>query len=166
MSFFAALTAVFSWIIIPIPISPVPINLGIVSPILAGLILGSKMGALSQIIYLLLGTVGLPIFAGFKGGISVITGPTGGFLIGYILAAYITGILYKYIKREKYKVLFSVIAGVIMTYICGGIFYAYLFNTSLKASLFITVLPFIPGDILKVVLVMYLFKKINNIKLR
>ena len=76
---FAAVTAVCSWISIPLP-SMIPINLAILGVLLSAGCLGFKCGSMSQIIYVLLGAIGVPVFAGFSGGFHVIAGPTGGFI--------------------------------------------------------------------------------------
>ena len=88
---FAALTAILSQI--AIPIGPVPINLATFSVFFAGALLGAKAGALSQLVYLLLGIVGLPVFSMFRGGPGVLLGPTGGYLAGYVLAAFLVGFI-------------------------------------------------------------------------
>jgi biotin transporter BioY len=90
-AFFAALTAVCTMITIPLPFSPVPINLAILSVLLAGSLLGAKAGTLSQFVYVCLGAIGLPIFSNFSGGPSVLVGPTGGYIVGYIVTAFIVG---------------------------------------------------------------------------
>ena len=86
---FAALTAVCSQL--AIPIQPVPINLALLSVYIAGGLLGGGMGAASQAVFLLIGAVGVPVFAGFRGGVQALVGPTGGYLIGYAAAAFVTG---------------------------------------------------------------------------
>ena len=77
---FAALTAICSQIQIPLP--QIPINLALFSVCMAGAVLGAGYGSLSIIVYVLLGAVGVPVFAGFKGGFATITGPTGGYIVG------------------------------------------------------------------------------------
>lgn len=89
---FAAMVALCSWITIPLPFTQVPINLAILGVLLAGGLLGSKYGALSISIYILLGAVGLPVFAGFGAGLGVLVGPTGGYIVGYLLCAAISGL--------------------------------------------------------------------------
>ena len=86
---FAALTAVCSQL--SVPIQPVPINLALFSVYMAGALLGGGRGAISQIVFLLIGAAGVPVFAGFRGGLQVLAGPTGGYIVGYVAAALITG---------------------------------------------------------------------------
>lgn len=90
---FAALMAICSFITIPLGFTPVPINLATLGVFLTGGILGKKYGSISLIVYILLGAVGVPVFAGFKGGLGVLAGPTGGYIIGYLAAAFLTGLL-------------------------------------------------------------------------
>lgn len=91
MALFAALIAVCSWISVPLPFTPVPINLATFAVSVTGALLGYKKGTLSVLIYVLIGAVGVPVFAGFRGGLGHITGPTGGYIVGYITSAFICG---------------------------------------------------------------------------
>ena len=90
-SLFAALTAAGAYIQIPIPFSPVPVTLQVFFVLLAGSMLKSKWGSLSMVVYTLLGVAGLPVFAGGSSGMGVLLGPTGGYIFGFILAAYLIG---------------------------------------------------------------------------
>ncbi|MBN4050795.1 MAG: biotin transporter BioY [Alkaliphilus sp.] len=92
-SLFAALTAVFAQIAIPLPFSPVPFTLQVIAVLLSGALLGSKLGALSQIVYLLLGAVGMPVFSQFTAGLGILIGPTGGYLIAFPVASYLIGFI-------------------------------------------------------------------------
>ena len=86
----AAVTAVAAQIAVPIP--PVPFTLQVLAVILSGLLLGPRYGALAQAIYVLVGAVGVPVFAEFSGGLGVILGPTGGYLVSYPIAAAVAGL--------------------------------------------------------------------------
>lgn len=88
---FAALTAICSFITIPLGFTPIPLNLGTLGMFLAGGILGKKYGTLSISVYVLMGATGVPVFAGFRAGLSVLAGPTGGYIAGYIAGAFIIG---------------------------------------------------------------------------
>src|SRR5512133_2023281 len=88
---FALLTAMGA--AIQIPIGPVPITLQVLFVLLSGLVLGSRMGALSQMEYLAIGFAGAPVFAGGKAGIVALLGPTGGYLVGFVVAAYLAGLI-------------------------------------------------------------------------
>ena len=90
----AAITCVLAPLSIPLA-GGVPISLATFAVMLAGVLLGGSLGALSQLIYVLLGAVGLPVFAGWTGGLGNVLGMTGGFIIGYIPCAWLTGLIYK-----------------------------------------------------------------------
>ena len=146
---FASLTAVMSQI--SIPIQPVPINLATLSVFIAGAVLGAKLGALSQAVYVLLGLVGLPVFAGFNGGAHVIVGPTGGYLVGYIAAAWMIGILSKQFGRSVLSLALSMAAGLVFCYLLGTVWFILITKTTLWASLTLCVFPFLIGDAAKMV---------------
>src|ERR671920_2534163 len=88
----AAATGVAAQIAIPLPFSPVSFTLQVLAVILSGLLLGPRYGALAQVVYVLLGAVGLPVFAQFSGGLGVVLGPTGGYLLSYPIAAAVAGL--------------------------------------------------------------------------
>ncbi|MCH7819743.1 MAG: biotin transporter BioY, partial [Candidatus Marinimicrobia bacterium] len=83
---FALLTALGALIRIPLPFTPIPITLQTFFVLLAGAMLGSKRGTLSQMVYVFAGAAGIPIFAGMSSGLALLAGPTGGFLAGFLLA--------------------------------------------------------------------------------
>ena len=95
---FAALTAAVAWFKIPLPFTPVPITLQTLAVLLSGAVLGSYYGALSMIIYLIVGAIGLPVFAGGSSGIGVLLGPTGGYLLSYPIASFVIG---KMLEKKK-----------------------------------------------------------------
>ena len=88
---FASVVAILAQVSIPIPISPVPITVQLFGVFLAGALLGSKWGAAAMGIYLLLGAAGAPVFSAGRGGLHIIFGPTGGYLIGFVIGAYVLG---------------------------------------------------------------------------
>lgn len=169
-SLFASLTALGAFI--AIPAGPVMITLQTFIVILAGILLGPKIGALSQIIYIFLGLIGLPVFSGFTGGIQSILKPSFGFLIGFIFAAYAAG-KFLYTKDSsslKYIFLSSLIGGAII-YIFGLPYMYFILNVimnlnlSLIAVIKMGCLIFLPGDLIKSVLAAALgFKLIPKIK--
>ncbi|MEK6265640.1 MAG: biotin transporter BioY [Clostridium sp.] len=162
-SLFTALTAVGGFI--SIPLGPVPITLQTIFVVLSGLILGAKLGALSQIIYVILGLVGLPIFAGGIGGLTSVVSPSFGFVIGFIAAAYVIGKL-----TEKNKslstIIYSVVLGSFVIYLVGVPYFYFIFTSYLGKSinfygaLKYACLPFIPGDFAKAVIAIILAKKL------
>ncbi len=145
----AALTAVLSQLSIPLP-GMVPINLAMLSVCLCGALLGAKLGIISQLVYLCLGLVGIPVFAGFRGGLSVLAGPTGGYLIGYAVAAFLIGWILQQ-KPSKPMLPIAMAVGLLACYTLGTAWYMLSTSTALVPALTACVLPFLPGDVVKIV---------------
>lgn len=161
---FAALTAIGAYIVIPI--GPAPITLQLLFTVMSGVFLGSRYGALSQIIYILMGLSGLPVFAGGAGGFSYIFAPSFGYVIGFIAAAFIVG---KFLEDEKkpgfLKIFLSCLLGTAVIYVIG---YPYLYLVLTKVSgatvtfqglLKPAVLIFLPGDLVKIIIAAYAGRK-------
>lgn len=156
---FIALTAICSWISIPIPGTSVPINLATFAVLLAGVTLGRSYGALSMTVFLILGAVGLPVFHSFTSGVGIIAGPTGGFLIGYIFLALIAG----FTKDKHVPFAITAVLGEAVMYAAGTAWFMYLTGSTLTVSLLSCVVPFIPGDIVKIVLVYPVSRKLSKV---
>ncbi|WP_206459958.1 biotin transporter BioY [Anaerovorax sp. IOR16] len=162
---FAALTAIFSQILIPLPFTPVPINLATLAIFLSTTLLGTYYGTLSQILYLLLGLVGLPVFAHFSGGASIVLGPTGGYLIGYVLIALVSGLLIELSQKQGYAFLtlpVALAAGMLFCYLPGTLWFMYVTHTKLLPALSLCVFPFLLGDALKIITATILTKKLKK----
>ncbi|MBA7595394.1 Biotin transporter BioY [subsurface metagenome] len=160
ISLFAALTAMGAFI--SIPLYPVPLTLQTLFTLLAAMTLGSVMGTSSQVIYVLLGIIGLPVFAGFKAGIGILFGPTGGFLFGFIISAYIIGKIIE-LKKEK-NIFYYFLAGLIGTliiYIIGVTQLSLVTDMGIKKALMVGMLPFLPGDILKIIAASFIASKLK-----
>lgn len=153
VALFAALTAVGAFI--QIPVGPVPITLQMLFTILAGMLLGSKLGALSQLVYVIIGLIGVPVFAGGTGGLSSVISPSFGYLIGFILGAYVIGkVTEKSYKPSLIILLAASGMGTLVVY-AVGVPYLFLiksiigkgipFASALKFGFYV----FIPGDLLK-----------------
>ena len=136
-----------------IPIGPVPISFTNLAILLALYILGTKMGTISFLCYLVLGTVGLPVFSGFTGGLGKLLGPTGGYLIGFIPLAIISGLSIEKL-HNKFAQFLGMVAGVVVCYAFGTAWFCYLAGTGLQKALALCVIPFIPGDIAKILIAM------------
>ena len=146
---FAALIAAGTFI--AIPIGPVPVVLQNLFALLSGLILGPIMGAAAVALYLLTGLIGAPVFAGFTGGIARFAGPTGGFLIGYLLMALIAGFIAgkpgKNVSRVR--LIIAVVTGLLAVYVPGVAWLKICTGSGWDKALMAGFIPFIPGDILK-----------------
>jgi len=159
IALFAALTAVGGFI--SIPFYPVPLTLQIFFVLLSGAILGKKLGALSQIIYLGLGSIGAPVFHNFTGGIGILLGPTGGFLFGFIPGAYVAGLFYE--KYTNNKLRFSgLIISLVPIYIIGILWLSFITGISIEKAILVGGIPFILGDFVKSIIVFLVEKKVKN----
>ncbi|MBU3178064.1 biotin transporter BioY [Clostridium estertheticum] len=135
-----------------LPIGIVPISLTNLVIYFSVYVLGKKRGTLSYIVYLFIGLVGLPVFSGFSGGFTKLFGPTGGYLIGFIFMAFISGFFIDKFSTKIYMCFLGMLLGTIVTYIFGTAWLAYQLNMTFNASLSIGVIPFILGDIVKMVI--------------
>jgi len=151
----SALMAVFialcSQLIIPLP--PVPISLSLFAVYLTGLMLPPRLGLMTVSVYLLMGLCGLPVFAGLQGGPGVLFGPTGGFLIGYLPCVWLTA---------RLKPPAGMGAGFGACCLMGTAWYMLLTRASLQAALWVCILPFLPGDAVKIGLALLLSKRLKK----
>ncbi len=147
-SLLAALTAVGAYL--SIPIGPVPIVLQNMFVLLSGLLLGSRWGLASVGVYILAGACGLPVFAGGLGGISRLIGPTGGYLLGYLPAVYVIGLITEKIKQNIVFDVIAMICGCIIIYACGVTWLKILTGMTWSKTLMVGMYPFVIGDVLKI----------------
>jgi biotin transport system substrate-specific component len=151
----AAVTAVAAQI--SVPLFAVPFTLQVLAVILSGLLLGPRYGALSQAIYVLVGAVGVPVFAQFSGGLAVILGPTGGYLVSYPVAAAVAGLAARAARDASrrralsYSFLWGC-AGLAVIYAFGATWLSVVSDLPLAVALAQGVLIFVPFDLIKVVL--------------
>lgn len=146
---------------IAIHIGMVPISMSLLAVFLAGLFLGTKYGTLSVIVYILLGITGIPVFAGAKGGLAIILGPTGGFLVGYILCVVIVGFVADRFNKQKIFIVLGMVVAVITCYIAGVLWFSIITENGFYRSLKLCVIPFIPGDIIKIFISIIIYYKIK-----
>lgn len=147
-----AVTCVLGPLSIPLPFSPVPISLTNFAIFLAIFVLGMKNGTISFIIYLLLGAVGVPVFSSFRGGLQVLAGPTGGYLIGFIFLALIMGFALDHFDRKLVPTIIGMIIGMAVCYAFGTVWLAKLLSLSFKEGLIMGVIPYLPGDAAKIII--------------
>jgi biotin transporter BioY len=146
---FSLLTALSAQIVIPV--GPIPITGQTFAVLLTGALLGSRLGAISMIVYLLEGASGLPFFKGGFGGIAHLMGPSGGYLVAFPAAAYITGAFAEHGWDRKFLTAAAAMAiGLIVIMLSGWLWFSLVMKTSPATTLFTTVLIFIPGDIIKI----------------
>lgn len=156
---FAALTAICAQISIPLGFTPVPISGQTFAVLLSGAVLGSKLGASSQILYVAFGAVGFPVFQDATGGWDIFVGSTGGYIVGFIVAAYVVGYLSERNgDRNVINALSHFVLGTIIIYSLGALWLSHIANIPLFDSvagqpdaLSWGVTPFLVGDLIKVI---------------
>jgi len=151
-SLFAALIAVCAWI--SIPVFDIAFTLQTLAIFLSLGLLGGKRGSVAVALYLLLGAVGMPVFSGFQGGIGVLAGVTGGYLWGFLLAALIFWAL------ERFGKLPAMIAGQLVCYLCGSLWFYWYAGGGLWLIVARCVLPYLAGDAAKIALAYILTRRL------
>jgi len=156
---FVALMAALCCVLGPlsVPMGEVPVSLQVLAVYLCVYVLGRKLGTLSVCIYLLLGLLGVPVFAGFSGGPQTLFGPTGGYIIGFLFTAYVMGLIFDYMgaKSAMGRIVLQVVgmvAGLAVCYAFGTVWFMFVMKTSLVESLAMCVLPFLLFDGVKIVI--------------
>ena len=185
---FALLMAISANAFVYLPFTPVPITMQVLTVLLSAIALGSKLAFLSQLQYVLAGLLGAPVFAGFKSGLSVVLGPTGGYIMGFLAAAFIAGYIYennlvaavtKFFRKTGSKksvehngnrtisMFVSCVAGLLVIYTCGFIhLYGFIYMTAkttglldiFEKTLKLGVIPFAIIDFLKILIIINLDK--------
>ena len=151
-AFGAAIIAVLAQVSIPLPFSPVPITGQTLAVGLIVTILGTRLGTFSVLIYILLGAVGLPVFSGMSGGFAILVGPTGGYIVGFLVTAVIMGL---YLDKFGITIFHAIIAnliGMVVTLAFGTAWLKVAADLSWTAAFMGGVAPFIVVGILKAVL--------------
>lgn len=163
ISLFSAVIAILSLISIPFAI---PFSMQSLGILFALALLGGKRGTLSILVYLALGAVGLPIFAGANGGLGVFLGPTGGFLVGWLFAGLCAILIESIVKSARAAKILSLSLALVISYTMGTAWYIVylggLGEISLWSALIACVLPFVPFDVLKLVLAYKISNKIKK----
>lgn len=132
--------------------SPVPISLGSMAIYFVLYVLGLKLGTVSVILYILLGLVGLPVFTNFTGGAAKLLGPTGGYIVGYIFLALICGFFLEKFPGRLSLHIAGFLLGTLALYLFGTIWLKLQMNLTFPAALMAGVVPYIPFDIIKLIL--------------
>ena len=129
---------------------------------LSGALLGWKYGALSMVVYALLGVIGVPVFAGFGSGPAVLFGKTGGYILGYSLCALIVGALSRKFAFNFKTHCLSMVLGVAVCYAFGTIWFMAVTGLNLATSMSYCVIPFLPGDAVKILLAAFLALRLRK----
>ncbi len=161
---FAALIAICSWISIP---TAVPFTLQTFGVFMAVEILGGKRGTLAVLVYLLLGAAGLPVFAGFTGGMGIITGSTGGYIVGFLLGAVVMWAMEALLPKHPAVSVLSMLVGLLVCYALGTVWFMVVYSRNngavgLMAVLGWCVFPFIIPDLIKIALAWILSSRLRK----
>lgn len=144
------LIALSAQIAIPLPFSPVPVTGQTMAVLLVGALLGRRRGSLAVLVYIAEGIAGLPVFAGGAAGPARLLGPTGGYLVGFVAAAYLVGLLAERGWDRRVSTTAAAMALGNLVIYTVGVLWLTVFVGSLSAALAAGVLPFIPGDLVKI----------------
>ncbi|MDR0570625.1 MAG: biotin transporter BioY [Clostridiales Family XIII bacterium] len=157
---FTGIICVLGQISIPMPYG-VPMTLQTFAVPLAGVMLGAKRGGIATLIYVILGAIGVPVFAGFTGGFGHIAGPTGGFILSFPLMAVAAGIGAG--AGNKVWLAGGLVVGAVVNYLCGMFMFSLVTANNLVFAFTACVLPFIPTSIIKIVLVAVLGANVKKV---
>lgn len=165
IALFAVVIAVCSWISVP---ATVPFTLQTFGIFLAVGVLGGKRGTLSVLVYLLLGIIGVPVFAGFSGGIGCILGSTGGYIVGFLFSALAMWATERFWNKSKWIPALSMLLGLLICYALGTIWFMLVYAKTTGAigiwtALGWCVFPYIIPDIIKIILALALRKKLSSV---
>lgn len=153
-----AITAIFAQIQIPLPFTPIPITLQSFSILLIAGLLPPLSSTVTITTYILLGAVGVPVFAGFKGGIAALSGPTAGFIVGFLPAVIIASILFRKTKTSILPIL--AFHGVL--YFLGCVWLQLQSGSTFGQAFMMAVAPFILGDLLKSIAFAVVYPKLSS----
>ena len=162
VSLMAVVIALCSWLSVPSVLSVVPFTMQTFAVFCAMLLLGGRRGFLAVGLYILLGVFGLPVFSGFRGGLGVLLGPTGGYILGFLLAA----LLYWLLER-RLPGLILLILGLLLCYLFGTLWFVYVYAAEGKeigfgAALGLCVLPYLIPDAIKLLLAFVLTRRVKK----
>lgn len=164
MSVFTAMISICSWISIP---ASIPFTLQTMGVFTTVGLLGGKRGTLTVLTYILLGAIGIPVFAGLTGGVSVLLGTTGGYIIGFLLSALLMWGIETIMGRNQIVLAFSMIAGLIVCYVFGTAWFMMIYTQhsgviGLSTVLGWCVIPFIIPDLIKIGVALFLTNRLKK----
>lgn len=164
MSVFTAMISICSWISIP---ASIPFTLQTMGVFMTVGLLGGKRGTLTVLTYILLGAIGIPVFAGLTGGVSVLLGTTGGYIIGFLLSSLLMWGIETIMGRNQIVLAFSMIAGLIVCYVFGTAWFMLIYTQhsgviGLSTVLGLCVIPFIIPDLIKIGVALFLTNRLKK----
>ena len=149
---FVCLTALSAFVRLPLPFTPVPLTLQTFFVLLSGALLGKKLGLTVQLVYILLGLIGYQVFTGLGSGMLYLIGPTGGYLVGFLLATMFTGSLFSQERTKSFSVLTKLIIADLMILLSGTIWLKFSLACSWRQAFLLGFFPFVLGEIFKIIL--------------
>lgn len=165
---FAAVIAVSSWVSIPLPFSPVPLTLQTLAVLVAGGLLGRTWGPVCVLVYLLLGVVGVPVFSSFGAGPGVLFGPTGGYLFGFVVAAFVMGVAGDRVRARGDRgagrlgvLVAGAVAASVVVYAVGVPWLALVTDVGVRAALAAGMVPYLAGDVVKAAAAVALVRSVD-----
>lgn len=158
---FIILTSLGAFVRVPLPFTPVPVTLQTFFVLLCGASLGSGWGAIAQLIYIFLGVAGISVFTGAGSGLLYLFGPTGGYLFGFVLSALFIGRFIRYTKANLFSLIGLFCIADLLILACGIAWLKFVFGYPWTKLLFIGFIPFLPGDLLKVIVATTLYLKLR-----
>lgn len=167
IAMFTSIIAVCSWISIPMPMPFVPFTMQTFAIFLTIALLGMKNGTVSVILYILLGVMGVPVFAGFKSGISALMGQTGGYIMGFVLTAVVAGLIIGRFGNKIPVMAIAMVLGSVVCYAFGTAWFMVVYANAngpigLMTALSWCVFPFIVPDLVKISLAILVTKRIEK----
>ena len=168
ISLFSALIAVCSQICIPTPPKFPPVTMQTFAIFLAGSMLGWKKGTLSVLVYIILGIIGIPVFAQLQSGIGVLFGMTGGYIIGFLLTAFITGLICEKLGKKLWVLIVSMISGLLLCYAFGTVWFMVVYGQqvgqiSFWSALCICIFPFLIFDAGKIAIASVAVNRLDKV---
>jgi biotin transport system substrate-specific component len=162
---FAVLIAVCSWISIP---TEIPFTLQTMGVVLAGGILGGKRATIAVLVYILLGAVGVPVFSGFTGGLSILAGTTGGYIIGFLGTTLVMWLMQRCFGNKLPVLILSMVLGILVCYAFGTLWFAVVYAKTMGATGLLTILgwcvfPFIIPDLIKIAVAILIISSLQKV---
>ena len=159
------LISICSWISVP---TAVPFTLQTFAVFLVLLLLGGKRGTFATVLYVILGALGLPVFAHFTGGIGIILGSTGGYIVGFIFMGFVYMIMERMFGQKNTVAMIALVIGLVVCYAFGTAWFMYVYtrdtgSVGLLMVLGWCVFPFIIPDIIKLVLALLISKRVRHV---
>ena len=145
-----------------VPVGPIPVSLTTFVIYLSVFLLGSKHSAVSCLVYIAVGAIGFPVFSGFQGGLQKLAGPTGGYFAGYIIMAFIGGLIIEKSNRGIVLTVLAFFASTLITYLLGTAWFVFQTKCDVLYALTVCVLPFIAFDMIKIIIAVIIGKNLRE----